>query len=57
MILTIRGLLLAGDLDTTILTGGHVLRKSSKCSYGAELHTNLMPLGTFLFIEIKPSLE
>jgi len=26
-----------GDLDTTILTGGHVLRKCCKYSSGAEL--------------------
>jgi hypothetical protein len=25
------------DLSTTILTGGYVLRKCSKCSYGADL--------------------
>jgi hypothetical protein len=34
---TIRGLLLVGEFGTTILTGVHVLRKSSKHSYVAEL--------------------
>jgi hypothetical protein len=36
-ILTICGLLLVGVLSTTILTGDHILRKSRKLNYGAEL--------------------
>ena len=47
-ILTIRGLLLVGDFSTTILTGGYILRKCSKSSYGADLEVNLMALGTGL---------
>jgi hypothetical protein len=35
--LAIRGLLLVGDSSTTMLTGGHILRKYSKCSNRAEL--------------------
>ena len=45
-ILAIRGLLLVGDLDTTILTGGYVLRKSSKYSVGAELRAKRMAFGS-----------
>ena len=47
--LTIRGLLLVGEQSTTILTGGHVLRKCRKCSYGAELRLREMPFGRVPF--------
>jgi hypothetical protein len=40
--LAIRGLLLVGDLSTTILTGGRILRKCCKGSYGAELRLKEM---------------
>jgi len=40
--LAIRGLLLGSDIDTTILTGGCVLRKCCKYSYGAELRLKEM---------------
>src|SRR5437660_4206150 len=49
-ILAIRGLLLVGDFSTTILTGGHVLRECSKCSYGAGFGAILMPLGTLAYL-------
>ena len=34
----------AEEFSTTILTGGYILRKCSKSSYGAELRVNLMAL-------------
>src|ERR1039458_1457078 len=50
-ILAIRGLLLVGDFSTTILTGGHVLRKCCNHSQCADLQLIFMPLGTLLLLD------
>src|SRR5688572_1933299 len=43
-----------GDFSTTILTGGRILRKSSKRSYGADLRLKLMALVTGTFVADSP---
>jgi hypothetical protein len=49
-ILAIRGLLLVGELSTTILTGGYILRKCYKYSRSQELWLKLMP---FVILEFS----
>ena len=52
--LAIRGLLLVGELSTTMLAGGHVLRECCKYSHGADLRLKEMAFIRSTFISINP---